>query len=141
LCVEGYSYNGEIAKWLSDFLDRENLDLVCFGEGLEPRRVNLINEKFKGRETDAVFYNDYTPFMLIGQNSLNELNKRMQQMVPMKNFRPNFVIYDSPAFAEVRLLLIISAFMSYFKNLFLKDNWKHFAVNGCNFLNIRHTTR
>lgn len=39
--VDGYSYGGEVSKWLSDYLEVENMDLVVFGNELKPRSVKV----------------------------------------------------------------------------------------------------
>src|SRR5690606_17795899 len=40
------------------------------------------------------------PFLLIGQESLNDLNSRLKEPVPMNRFRPNFVFTGGSAYAE-----------------------------------------
>ena len=93
--VDGYRYGGDIAKWLSDYLQQENLDLVNCGPGLEPRKVILIDEKGNSaRELDEILYNDYSPFMLISERSLDDLNSRLNQKVTLRHFRPTFAARD-----------------------------------------------
>ena len=48
----------------------------------------------------AVSFADAYPFLLIGQASLDELNGRLAEPVPMNRFRPNFVLAGSAAFEE-----------------------------------------
>ena len=91
-----------MAKWLSDVLEAEGLDLVVFGESLEARRVRDINEAGNGgRSDDVVIYEDYSPFMLISQASLDDLNKRTPRRLTMRSFRPNFVVKNCEPYAEV----------------------------------------
>jgi uncharacterized protein YcbX len=74
---------------LSDVLEKDNLDLVCFDDDLEPR------------ENDPAIYADSSPYMLISVNSLNNLNERLESKVTIRNFRPNLLVDQCEAFAEV----------------------------------------
>ena len=101
--IYGYRYGGEIAKWLSEFLEAENIDLVNFGDGLEPRKLPKIHKKLEWRKDDEIIYSDDSPFLLISEASLNDLNSRLKEKVPMRNFRPNFVVKDVAApYSEVK---------------------------------------
>ena len=97
--IKGYRYGGEIAKWLSEFLEAENLDLVNFGGNLEPRKLCLLDKSLESRK-EEIIYSDDSPFLLISENSLNDLNSRLQEKVSMRNFRPNFVVKDAAAAYE-----------------------------------------
>jgi len=57
-----------------------------------------------------VSFADDCPFLIIGQASLDDLNRRLGQPVPMDRFRPNLVISGCPAFAE--------------------DDWKQILIGG-----------
>ncbi len=105
--IYGYRYGGEIAKWLSDFLEAENIDLVNFGDGLEPRMSSLVDKKLEWRKDDEIIYSDDSPFLLISEASLNDLNSRLKEKVPMRNFRPNFVVKDVAApYSEVNNVIL-----------------------------------
>jgi hypothetical protein len=97
LKINGYRYGGDVSKWLSDFLQVENLDLVNFGNDLEPRKTNQVDKKLAHREIDEIIYSDDSPFMLISERSLDDLNTRLKNKVSMRNFRPNFVVKDVSA--------------------------------------------
>jgi len=47
-----------------------------------------------------VSFADGFPYLIIGQASLEELNGRMEQPLPMNRFRPNFVFTGGEAFEE-----------------------------------------
>ncbi|KAA9340742.1 MOSC domain-containing protein [Adhaeribacter soli] len=53
-----------------------------------------------GRKEDIVSFADAYPFLIIGQESLNDLNSRLANPVPMDRFRPNFVFTGGKAFDE-----------------------------------------
>ncbi|CAF0765958.1 unnamed protein product [Brachionus calyciflorus] len=123
LHIDAYPYGGEIKKWINDFLQTEGLDLVIFkGDDSDPRKSIEINEAANlGRETDVVIFEDYSPFMLISVNSLEELNKKLENKVPMKQFRPNFVVDGCSGFSE--------------------DDWNNFKIGESRFCKIKHCTR
>lgn len=83
-------------------MGRDDLDLVNFGTGLEPRKVQRIDENNNlARDEDEAIFHDYSPFMLISEMSLNDLNSKLKQPVTIRNFRPNFYVSDCTAFSEV----------------------------------------
>ena len=95
--IDGYSYGGDISIWLSDILEHENLDLVCFD-----------NDSLDPRENDPAIYADSSPYMLLSENSLSFLNNKLVKKVTIRNFRPNFVVSHCDSFAEVINMFILS---------------------------------
>lgn len=89
-------YQDEINKWFSDVLET-NCKLVVMPETAK-RTVEpyYAVRKYK----DTVSFADGYPFLLIGENSLNDLNGKLENPVPMNRFRPNLVVSGSDAFAE-----------------------------------------
>ncbi|MFN3919483.1 MAG: MOSC domain-containing protein [Methylohalobius sp.] len=55
-------------------------------------------------------FTDGFPLLLIGQGSLDDLNRRLAAPLPMRRFRPNLVVAGAPAYAE--------------------DGWHRIAVGG-----------
>lgn len=93
----GYEVSAEANTWFSDIL------------GQEVRLVRL--PELSDRPTDPryaeghrVSYADGFPFLIIGQASLDELNKRMGLDLPMDRFRPNIVFSGADPFAEDEML-------------------------------------
>jgi uncharacterized protein YcbX len=83
-----------INEWFSEFLKFE-CKLVFMPDESERE----VNPRFnKGNE--IVSFADGYPIMVIGENSLNELNCRLETKLPMNRFRPNLVVFGSGAFAE-----------------------------------------
>jgi uncharacterized protein YcbX len=80
--------------WLSEVLQTK-CELVYMAD--DSRRN--INAKFKLNDEIVSFADGY-PFLIIGENSLNELNSRLENQIPMNRFRPNIVVQDSDSFAE-----------------------------------------
>lgn len=59
----------------------------------------LINERFnKGNE--IVSFADGYPFLIIAESSLEDLNSRLENKLPMNRFRPNLVVKGAEPFAE-----------------------------------------
>ena len=88
-------YESEINQWFSDVL-QTNCKLVLMPEESK-RKVNYF---YAVHRDDVVSFADGYPFLLIGENSLNDLNERLETSVPMNRFRPNLVVSGSEAFAE-----------------------------------------
>lgn len=91
-----------VDRWLSAALG-EALRLVHFPDDahrpLDPRYA----------EGETAFADGY-PLLVVGQASLDDLNARLAEPVPMDRFRPNLVVAGAAAFAE--------------------DGWREVAVGG-----------
>lgn len=88
-------YESEVNEWFSDVL-QTNCKLAVMPE--ETRRK--VDYFYKVNNDDHVSFADAYPFLLIGENSLADLNSRLKANLPMNRFRPNFVVTDSEGFAE-----------------------------------------
>jgi uncharacterized protein len=62
---------------------------------------------------EVVSFADGYPILLIGQSSLDDLNSRLQETIPMDRFRPNLVFTGGDAFAE--------------------DQWENFEIQDLHF--------
>lgn len=63
--------------------------------------------------SEEVSFADGFPLLLISQESLDDLNAKMEAPVPMDRFRPNLVLSGAGAFAE--------------------DKWRTISINGVEF--------
>jgi uncharacterized protein YcbX len=88
-------YESETNEWFSHILQTD-CRLVLMPEET-CRRVNYF---YAVHPNNHVSFADGYPFLLIGENSLKDLNSRLENPVLMNRFRTNFVIKDSAAFAE-----------------------------------------
>jgi uncharacterized protein len=87
------------AKWFSEYL------------GIECRLVRMasdfarrVDSRYALSQQDQVNFSDGYPFLLISQESLDDLNSRLAEPLPMNRFRPNIVIAGSGVpFCEDRL--------------------------------------
>jgi uncharacterized protein YcbX len=71
-----------------------------------------VNPKYVPQRRRVSFADAY-PLLLVGESSLDELNRRMAQPLPMNRFRPNFVVSGSEPFAE--------------------DQWRYIQIGGLQF--------
>ncbi|HEX8249862.1 MAG TPA: MOSC N-terminal beta barrel domain-containing protein [Pyrinomonadaceae bacterium] len=88
-------YENSINEWFGDVLQTK-CKLVLMPEETE-RKVNYF---YAVHKDDHVSFADGYPFLLIGENSLKDLNSRLAGDLPMNRFRPNFVVKDAEPFAE-----------------------------------------
>lgn len=61
--------------------------------------VRIANRNYVPQPRRVSFADAY-PLLLIGEGSLEDLNRRMEQPLPMNRFRPNLVVAGSDPFAE-----------------------------------------
>jgi hypothetical protein len=64
---------------------------------------------------------DAYPFMIIGQASLDDLNSRMKESLPMNRFRPNFVFTGGDPFEE--------------------DGWRNLTIGKNRFVGVKNCSR
>ncbi|MBC7777170.1 MAG: MOSC domain-containing protein [Phycisphaerae bacterium] len=105
----------EINQWFSHHLG-QNLRLV-FMPDTTRRRAD-------GRYAPPghhVSFADGFPYLIIGQASLDELNRRLLQPLPMNRFRPNFVFTGGQPFEE--------------------DSWSQFSINDQPFQGLKPCAR
>jgi MOSC domain-containing protein len=95
---EGIDQGDVAALWLTSFLG-EDVRLVRVVS--EPQRV--ANPQYAGTGRHTVAFSDGFPILVVNRASLEDLNTRMPEAVPMNRFRPNIVLGGLPAFAEDRI--------------------------------------
>lgn len=93
--IETYDYGDKAAGWLSSFLQTD-----CRLVRMKDTYQRNVNSKYAMQETDQVGFADAYPFLLITQASLDDLNGRLAEPVPLNRFRPNIVIAGTEPFAE-----------------------------------------
>jgi len=99
------TYSSDINDWLSEFLG-VTVRLVRYDQ---PRPI----DSQYGQADDIVSFADGYPLLVISQASLDDLNSRLTEPVPMVCFRPNLVVSDCSPYAE--------------------DNWKRIRVGSVDF--------
>jgi uncharacterized protein len=92
------SWVGErAARWFADVLDAD-----CSLVHMPATSVRLANPLYAPADQRVSFADAY-PFLLISEESLGELNRRMPAPLPMNRFRPNLVMAGGRAFEEDRM--------------------------------------
>jgi len=84
----------DLNLWFSDFLGFE-ASLVIMPEATHRK----VNPKY-AVHSESVSFADGMPYLLIGQESLNDLNSRLASPVPMNRFRPNIVFSGGSPYLE-----------------------------------------
>lgn len=82
-------------RWISGYLG-ERARIV----GFAPDAVRAVDPRYARRPTDRVAFVDAFPCLLITQASLDLLNQRLPDPVPMDRFRPNLVVGGTGPHAE-----------------------------------------
>jgi hypothetical protein len=85
----------EAAQWFSDWLGT-SVRLVHFADGFK----RVVNEKYAVNADDHTGFSDGYPILLASEESLADLNSRLETPVPMNRFRPNIVVKGCEPFAE-----------------------------------------
>jgi len=107
--------NKEIDSWFSDALD-----LDCQLVFMDNDSDRFTERKYVA-EPQHVSFADAYPFLIIGEESLNELNHRLKEPLPMNRFRPNFVFSGGEPFIE--------------------DTWKDFMIGNLKFRAVKPCSR
>ena len=113
--VDVFEVSATYSKWFSDRLQM-NCRLVSFPE----KHSRLVDERYQINH-EHVSLADAYPFLLIGEQSLADLNSRLKDPVPMNRFRPNFVFRGGDPFAE--------------------DHWKKFSIGKTKFAVVKPCAR
>jgi len=108
---EVFEVSKKASKWFSDKL------------GFDCKLVKILkngdrkHESSKLKETFNVSLADGYPYLLIGTESLNFLNEKLDEKITIKRFRPNLVVSTKKAHEE--------------------DDFKTFAIGEVQFKNIK----
>ena len=103
--VSAVDQGDEAAQWLSDWLGVA-VRLVHFADGY--RRG--LNPAYAINADDHTGFADGYPILLVSEESLQDLNSKLDSPVPMNRFRPNVVVQGCAPFAE--------------------DTWKRIKIGG-----------
>ena len=113
--VKAFEVGGAQSDWFAEMLGIR-CKLVFFPEEnerpVDPRyHVNAEN----------VSLADAYPFMTIGQSSLDDLNSKLQEPLPMNRFRPNFVFEGGEPYEE--------------------DQWRNLSIGDVRFAGVKMCDR
>ena len=102
-------------RWLGEFLQTECRLVYLPGDQL--RQVDLDYAK----DGDQTGFSDGFPLLLISEASLQDLNSRMTEPLPMERFRPNLVVSGCESYAE--------------------DQWRRIRIGGIEFKIVKPCSR
>ena len=85
----------EVAGMLSRYLEKK-VRLVR----MEPAFKRIVDQEYADSADNVVSFADAFPVLVIGDESLAELNRRLEYPLPMNRFRPNITVGGSAPFAE-----------------------------------------
>ena len=92
--VDGYDCGDEISEWFSALLNHE-CRLIYQGDC-----ERLADETYADKNT-LVSFADGFPLLVVAQSSIDEMNAACEGVISSINFRPNIVVVNTPAFAEI----------------------------------------
>ena len=101
--VKTVEQSAEVSRALSDYLEC-NAKLVGFAKGF----TRFITPDYAVTESDQTLFADAFPSLIASEESLDDLNTRLESPVLMTRFRPNIVIkglgaYDEDNFTRLRI--------------------------------------
>ncbi len=109
--VLAHEVSPETSAWFSERLEKP-CRLVWFPE----QNIRTADPTYAG-DGQNVSLADGFPFLIIGEESLNDLNRRLAEPVPMNRFRPNFIFQGGAPFAE--------------------DQWHEFTIGVSRFRSVK----
>ena len=93
--VSAIDQGEESAQWLSDWLG-VSVRLVHVADGFKRK----LNPEYAVHADDHTGFADGYPILIISEESLQDLNSKLDSAVPMNRFRPNIVVKGCEPFAE-----------------------------------------
>lgn len=110
-----FEENADTNKWFS-----EALGITCKLVFMPDNAMRQVDQQY-ARPKDLVSFADAYPFLIIGEESLKDLNLRLTDPIPMDRFRPNLVFSGGAAFDE--------------------DTWTEFTIDGATFFPVKPCAR
>ena len=111
------------AEFVSDEADRwfsTILGLKCRLVYMPDETRRIVDQRY-APENAVTSFSDAYPFLIIGQASLNDLNNRLDEPLPMNRFRPNIVFTGGGPYDE--------------------DLYNHFKICGIDFYGVKLCAR
>jgi uncharacterized protein len=104
-----------INSWFSELLETE-CELVYM-----PDDTKRMVDTDYAKNNEITSFSDGYPFLIIGQSSLNELNRKLPEPLSINRFRPNIVFTSGSPHIE--------------------DSWEHFTINKIDFFGVKTCAR
>ncbi|MEJ5351697.1 MAG: MOSC N-terminal beta barrel domain-containing protein [Melioribacteraceae bacterium] len=111
----------KVSKEADEFFS-DALGIKCSLVIMPPDTKRIVDpDKKYVNEEYLVSFADAYPFLIIGEESLNDLNQRLKENLPMNRFRPNFVFTGGNPYDE--------------------DRWKSFKIGEIIFYPVKPCAR
>jgi len=114
--VETYEVSAEANIWFS-----ERLGFVSRLVYMPEESHRKVDPDYAVSADNETAFSDGFPFLLIGQASLDDLNSRLKNPVPIRRFRPNFVFIGAEAYEE--------------------EKWREFTIGSLPFYGVKPCSR
>ncbi len=98
----------------------EKLGMSCHLVIMPESTQRKVSSKYAVND-ESVSFADGMPYLILGQKSLNDLNSRLENPVPMNRFRPNIVFTGGQPYAE--------------------DSWKKIKIGAVEFQVVKPCAR
>lgn len=105
-----------VSKWLEAYLGQTYYLVV-----MDPDRKRQVKEKYQADGSEVTSFADSLPFLLTSEESLVDLNSRLDEDVEMDRFRANIVVSGGEAFQE--------------------DGWKKVRIGNTHFRVVKACAR
>jgi len=112
--VPAIKYNRYINEWFT-----KAIGIKCNLVYMPGTTMRKVNPKYA--DNQIVSFADGYPFLIIGEESLADLNSRLKDPLPVNRFRPNFVFSGGEPFDE--------------------DKWKRFRISDIEFRPVKPCSR
>jgi uncharacterized protein YcbX len=113
--VNAVEVSKEVSAWFSEVLGKK-CRLVYFPE----QNSRAVDKNFSVNRENVSLADGYT-FLIIGQLSLDHLNSKLEEPIPMNRFRPNFVFTGGEPHEE--------------------DTWRNFKIGINDFVGVKPCAR
>ncbi|MDI1321734.1 MAG: MOSC domain-containing protein [Algoriphagus sp.] len=113
--VIGNIVDPSLDTWFS-----EKLGMPCHLVKMPESTHRKVSPKYAVND-ESVSFADGMPYLILGQESLNDLNSRLEKPVPMDRFRPNIVFSGGQSYVE--------------------DSWKKIRIGGVKFQVVKPCAR
>ncbi|MCQ3937809.1 MAG: MOSC domain-containing protein [Chloroflexi bacterium] len=114
--VDAIDQGDEAANWFSDWLG-VSVRLVHFADGF----IRRVSREYAVHPDDHTGFADGYPILIASEESLQDLNSRLDSAIPMNRFRPNLVVRGCEPFAE--------------------DKWKRIRIGGVEMALVKPCAR
>lgn len=99
---EAVDQGSDAAAWLTKIMNGDNAGPVRLMR-FAPRGLRPVEQDYLDGVSAEVGFADGYPFLVTNEATLDALNSRLDDVVPMNRFRPNIVIRGLPALDEHKL--------------------------------------